>query len=82
MANHFTSTYPRSPFVGQAVVVRKDADSIRRVAGRRFTVTRPDGSTEERELDDAQLAGALRDVLGAALSDDEVARVVAAASPG
>jgi N-hydroxyarylamine O-acetyltransferase len=79
MANHFTSTYPRSPFVGQAVLVRKDAESIRRIAGRRFTVTRPDGSIEERALDDAQLAGALRDALGAALSDDEVARVVAAA---
>jgi N-hydroxyarylamine O-acetyltransferase len=81
MANHFTATYPRSPFVGQPVVVRKDADSIRRLRGRAFTITRPDWSTDERELDDAELAAALRDVFGLPLTADELARVVAATPP-
>jgi N-hydroxyarylamine O-acetyltransferase len=78
MSNYFISTHPRSPFVGQAVVVRKDEQAIRRLRGRVFTVTHPDWSTEERTLDDAELAGTLRDVFRLPLSDDEVAQVAAA----
>ncbi len=78
VANHYTSTHPSSPFVGQAVAVRKDRESIRRLVDRRFTLTRPDGSIDERELDDAEIVEALRGVFGLPLSDDEVAQVVAA----
>jgi N-hydroxyarylamine O-acetyltransferase len=76
VANHFTATYPSSPFVAQAVAIRKDDESIRRLRGRQFIVTRPDGSTEERELDDAQLREALTDVFGLPLSADELARLI------
>jgi N-hydroxyarylamine O-acetyltransferase len=81
VANHYTSTHPHSPFVGQAVALRKDADAIRRLTNRRFSVTRPDGSIEEHELDDAGFAEALRDVFGLPLSDDEVARLLAGLPP-
>jgi N-hydroxyarylamine O-acetyltransferase len=77
MANHFTATHPRSPFVGKPVLVRKDERVLRRLAGRRFTFTRPDGTTEEREIGDAEVARALRDVFGLPLGDDEVAQVLA-----
>jgi N-hydroxyarylamine O-acetyltransferase len=79
MANHFTATWPRSPFVGQIVASRKDEASIHRLAGRTLTVMRPDGSTYDRELDDAELADVLLDLFGLALSDDELAALVAQA---
>ncbi len=78
MANHFTSTYPRSPFASQVVAARKDADSIRRLRGRQFTVIRPDRPIDERTLDDAELADALRGVFGIPLTADELAQLVAA----
>ena len=77
MANHFTATHPRSPFVGKPVLVRKDERVLRRLAGRRFTVTRPDGTTEEREIGDAEVGRARRDVFGLPLGDEEVAQVLA-----
>jgi N-hydroxyarylamine O-acetyltransferase len=79
MANHYISTFPRSPFVGQMVVVRKDEHTVRRIRGRTFTVTHPDWSIEERTLDDGELARALRDVFGLPLSDEEIAQLVARA---
>jgi N-hydroxyarylamine O-acetyltransferase len=78
MANHFTATYPRSPFVGQAVVARKDADMLRRLVDRRLTITRPDGSAEEHDLGDAEFAEILHDVFRLTLTADELARVVVA----
>ena len=78
MANHFTSTYPRSPFVGKAVLARKDEESIRRLVARRFTVTRPDGAIDERDLGDAEIVGALRDIFRVPLSDEELDQLLAA----
>ena len=72
MANHFTATWPRSPFVGQIVAARKDEQAIHRLAGRRLTVTHPDGAIYESDLDDAELVDALRDLFGLPLSDDEL----------
>jgi N-hydroxyarylamine O-acetyltransferase len=82
MSNHFTATYPRSPFVGQAVVARKDADLLRRLVDRRLTTTRPDGSVEERDLDDAELGEMLHDVFRLSLTADELAQVLAATHAG
>jgi N-hydroxyarylamine O-acetyltransferase len=73
MANHFTSTFPRSPFVGQAVVVRRDGDVTRRLVGRRLSVTRPDGSTDERDLGDAEVAEVLLEIFRLPLSPQELA---------
>jgi N-hydroxyarylamine O-acetyltransferase len=78
VANHFTSTWPRSPFVTRAVVVRKDEDALRELIDRTLTTTRPDGSSEEREIGDGELDATLRDVFRLELSDDELAGVTAA----
>jgi N-hydroxyarylamine O-acetyltransferase len=75
VANHYTATHPSSPFVGQAVAVRKDDESIRRLVDRRLTVTRPDGSIEERELGHAEIADTLHDVFGISLDADELAQL-------
>ena len=82
MSNHFTSTFPTSPFVGQLIVVRKDDDSIRRLVGRRLVHVRPDLPTEERDLSDSEVADALRDVFGVTLASEELAELMAALPPG
>jgi N-hydroxyarylamine O-acetyltransferase len=83
MANHFTSTFPRSPFVGKPVVMRRDEGSIRSLVDRRLTVERADGSVDERDVDDAQLGAIVRDTFAIPLTDDEVARLTfASRTPG
>lgn len=83
VANHFTSTWPRSPFVGRLVVVRKDGDALRELVGRTLTLTRPDGRTEDREVDDREFGGTLRDVFGLDLGADDVERLIrVSAAPG
>jgi N-hydroxyarylamine O-acetyltransferase len=81
VANHFTSTWPRSPFVTRSVVVRKDEHALRELVDRTLTVTRADGSTEERRLPGAELAGTLDEVFGLALSAAELARLRSATQP-
>lgn len=78
VANHFTSTHARSPFVGRPVVVRKDGPVIRRLLGRTLTHTTPDGQVAERELNDDELAETLRDDFDLSLPDQDVARLAAA----
>ncbi len=78
VANHFTSTHPSSPFVGQLVVMRKDLEERRRLLNRRLTITRPDGTTDERELTDTQVAAALHDDFGLSLTPDEETVLIAA----
>ena len=78
VANHFTSTFPRSPFVGRAVAVRRDEYALRELIGRTLTTTRPDGSSEAREIGDGELGATLRDVFRLDLAEDEVARLAAA----
>ena len=78
VANHFTSTFPRSPFVGRAVVVRRDEDALRELIDGTLTTTRPDGSSETSEIGDGDLAATLRDVFGLALDPDEIARLTGA----
>lgn len=78
MSNHFTSTHPSSPFAGQAIAMRKTADLQRRLVGRRLTTIRPDGSTDEQVLDDAEVTAALRDDFDLPLSRQELAEVIKA----
>lgn len=61
MSNHFTSTHPGSPFVGQLVAMRKTPHEIRRLRDRLLTISRPDGSSRERGLDEDAVAEALRE---------------------
>jgi len=73
VANHFTSTHPWSPFVGRLVVIRKNTDSRLRLHGRQLSLTRPDGSSDERQLTDPELTAALRDDFGLRLPPREIA---------
>jgi N-hydroxyarylamine O-acetyltransferase len=66
VANHFTSTFARSPFVTRIVVTRKDEDALRELVDTTLTVTRPDFSTESRAVALAEALPALGLELGAA----------------
>jgi N-hydroxyarylamine O-acetyltransferase len=72
VANHFTSTWPRSPFVTRSVVVRKDEDVLRELIDTTLTTTRPDGSSETREIAEDELGELLRDVFGLELHAEEL----------
>ncbi|GAB7193540.1 hypothetical protein NUM3379_42500 [Kineococcus sp. NUM-3379] len=60
MSNHYTGTWPASPFRSRLVLVRKDEREVRRLLGRTLGVLRPDGGQEERVLTDAEVLGELR----------------------
>jgi N-hydroxyarylamine O-acetyltransferase len=75
MANHFTSTFARSPFVGRTVVVRKDEEALHELIDRTLTVTRPDGSADTREIDPGERAAVLRERFGLELSEEELAQL-------
>jgi N-hydroxyarylamine O-acetyltransferase len=81
VANHFTSTWPSSPFVTRAIVVRKDEDALRELIDRTLTVTRPDGSTEQREIEGVELAATLEDIFALSLSPAELAGLTSATRP-
>jgi N-hydroxyarylamine O-acetyltransferase len=75
VANHFTATYPGSAFVRQLVVIRKDPTGLRRLTGRRLTITGPDSPGTDRHLDDAEFAEVLAQTFGLQLSAEESARL-------
>ena len=77
VANHFTSTYPESAFVRQLVVIRKDPDGLRRLTGRRLSITRPGQQAGERYLDEPGFAAALTGIFGLRLSTAEATRLTA-----
>jgi N-hydroxyarylamine O-acetyltransferase len=81
VANHFTSTFPRSPFVGRIVAVRKEDDVLHELIDRTLTVTRPDGSSEHRDIADAEFGPTLRDVFRLELSPEELETLARAAPP-
>jgi N-hydroxyarylamine O-acetyltransferase len=75
VANHFTSTYPGSSFVRQLVVIRKDTTGLRRLTGRRLSITGPGQPGDEHYLDDGDFASALTGAFDLQLSAAETARL-------
>lgn len=75
VANHFTSTYPSSSFVRQFVAIRKDTGGLRRLTGRRLSITRPGHPADERHLNDAEFGAALTEIFGLRLRAEESARL-------
>ncbi len=71
--NHYTATHPRSPFVGQMVVLRTEPHVQYALRGRQLTTTRPDGATQTREVPVDELVDVLADPFGIGLDADEAA---------
>jgi N-hydroxyarylamine O-acetyltransferase len=75
VANHYSSTYPGSPFVARMVAVRKDEEAVHRLLGRELSTTLPDWSVEARPLAGDELGDVLRSVFGLDLAADELSRL-------
>ena len=60
MANHFTATYPSSPFVQRVVAIRTEPDERHALRGSDLVTSRPDGDEESRTV----VADELVDLLG------------------
>lgn len=70
--NHYTATHPRSPFVGQMVVLRTEPYLQHALRGRQLTTTRPDGATTTRHIGVDELPDVLADLFGISLDADEL----------
>ena len=75
VANHFTSTHPRSPFVRTLTVQRSTPEERWILRGRTLTV-RSAGSETKREISDAELPSLLRARFGIEVSDDDARRAL------
>ena len=71
--NHYTATHPRSPFVGQVVVLRTEPQVQYALRGRELTTTRPDGATQTREVGVDELVDVLADPFAIGLDAEEAA---------
>lgn len=78
LANESTSTSPSSPFVKRPIVVKRGAESERRLLGRTFTVTDRDRDESSREIADDRYAATLLEEFGLELSEQEAKQVTAA----
>ncbi|MFQ6393991.1 arylamine N-acetyltransferase family protein [Nocardia sp. KC 131] len=78
VGNHFVSTSPRSPFTMRPFVQRFLPDAHHVLDGTIWTVERPDGSSEVRELVPAELPKILSDVFDIDLTDVDAAALAKA----
>ena len=68
VSNHFTSTHPRSTFVGRLVVMRSLPYLRHTLVDRELTTRHADGTEERTVLGDATLLRTLREVFGVRLT--------------
>ncbi|WP_020663027.1 arylamine N-acetyltransferase family protein [Amycolatopsis benzoatilytica] len=73
--HHYTSTHPKSPFTGRIVVMRLEPGRFRRLLGREYQASYPDGTVENRTIEPSELGKTLAD-LGVVLADDELAALL------
>ncbi|MFH8489785.1 arylamine N-acetyltransferase [Streptomyces longisporoflavus] len=76
--NHYTSTHPRSSFIRRPVVQRAAPDVRRTLVGEHLTVTRPDGTSDERDLSAQELAEVLAREFGIELNAEDRAELIRA----
>ncbi|MFD5703678.1 arylamine N-acetyltransferase family protein [Streptomyces lasiicapitis] len=76
--NHYTSTHPKSPFIRRPVLQQAAPDVRRRLVGAQLTLTRPDGSTDERDVPVSELWETLVREFGIELGDDDFAELIRA----
>lgn len=75
MANHYTATYPRSPFIGQIVVQRITPDAYITLQQLELKEMHPDGASRTRQLDTAEVGQQLANTFSITLTPDELARL-------
>lgn len=78
VANHYTSTHPRSPFRARAVVQWAGPDERVALVGDRLTVSCPEGPQSHRTVGTGELDDVLRVVFGVRLSPRDALALAAA----
>lgn len=73
LMNHYSSSHPRSRFVGQVVAQQPGPAVGSSLLRDTLTVVRADGSSEERKVGREELVATLTDVFGIELDDEEAA---------
>ncbi|MEU5958841.1 arylamine N-acetyltransferase [Streptomyces sp. NPDC047525] len=76
--NHYTSTHPRSSFIRRPVLQRAAPEVRRTLVGEHLTVTRPDGTSDERDVSAAELGEVLVREFGIELNADDCAELIRA----
>ncbi|MFE6164690.1 arylamine N-acetyltransferase [Streptomyces sp. NPDC056486] len=76
--NHYTSTHPRSSFIRRPVIQRAAPDARRTLVGEHLTVTRPDGTSDERDVSADELSEVLAREFDIELTADDCAELIRA----
>ncbi|MGW6484098.1 arylamine N-acetyltransferase family protein [Streptomyces sp. NPDC055059] len=74
--NHYTSTHPRSAFIHRPIVQRAAVDTQRSLIDMRMSVEFPDGTRDERDVQEGELIDLLAHEFGIELSDEDAARLI------
>lgn len=74
--NHYSSSHPRSPFLGKVVVHRSGVEVRRALVRDVLTTVRVDGTSEERTVGPGELIETLSELFGVELDAEEAAGLV------
>ncbi|MFD3563934.1 arylamine N-acetyltransferase [Streptomyces sp. NPDC058686] len=74
--NHYTSTHPRSAFTHRPVVQRAAVDTQRSLIGMRLSIEHPDGTRDERDVQEGELLDLLAREFGIELSAEDAVRLI------
>ncbi|MEU7583084.1 arylamine N-acetyltransferase [Streptomyces sp. NPDC041068] len=74
--NHYTSTHPKSSFIRRPVMQKASPETRRRLVGDQLTVTRADGSTDERTVPVGELTDVLVREFGIELDADDSSELI------
>lgn len=76
--NHYTSTHPMSSFIRRPVIQRAAPEVRRTLVGEHLTVTRSDGTSDERDVSAQELGDVLDREFGIELNADDRAELIRA----
>lgn len=76
VCNHYTSTHPRSPFIKRPIIQRATPTERFGLDGTEFTVSRPDGTRETRQVEPGELDDLLVHTFGIELEPADVKRLI------
>lgn len=76
MLNHYSSTHPRSAFVGKTIVQHPGEAVRRTLVGRELTRLFPDGRTEREPVESDRLIALLDREFGLRLPERDAAELV------
>ncbi|MFG2987067.1 arylamine N-acetyltransferase [Streptomyces sp. NPDC048258] len=76
LLNHYSSTHPRSAFIGRVIVQHPGGDVRRALVGRELTLLHPDGRDERRAIGPDELLALLDREFGLRLPERDAAELV------